>query len=96
MWLQCSMVLQILPPPLLLLRPGPTHEDMCWKAHVCHIANLDRRTSKAMPHMGSSHSGPAAVASWKPEATPDSTACSMPPSAAGSSASAAEPATEPA
>ncbi len=49
-------------------------------------------TSKATPHMGSSHSGPAAAASWKPEATPDSTACSMDASAVGSIASAAEPA----
>lgn len=32
-------------------------------------------TSNAMPHMGSSHRGPAAEASWKPCITPDSTLC---------------------
>ena len=33
-------------------------------------------TSKAVPHMGSSHNGPAAVASWKPVARPDWMLCS--------------------
>ena len=33
-------------------------------------------TSKAMPHMGSSHKGPAAVASWNPVARPDCMLCS--------------------
>lgn len=49
-------------------------------------------TSKATPHMDSSHSGPAAVASWKPDATPDSTACMAAASTPGSRASAVDPA----
>ena len=32
-------------------------------------------TSKATPHMGSSHSGPAAAANWNPAMIPDCTPC---------------------